>query len=82
MRKIRLDADDLQVESFQVVDGGAGAATVLGYGNHPGETGAVGVDSCDSVICGNSHCAGPNNPANTCIDSCGSDPCACDDIDP
>jgi hypothetical protein len=82
MRKIRLELDDLQVETFEVLDEEGGRATVHGHLGHPGQTGAVGVDSCDSAICGNSYCAGPNNPNNTCANSCGSDPCICDDIDP
>ncbi|HEX8904919.1 MAG TPA: hypothetical protein VF771_08780 [Longimicrobiaceae bacterium] len=51
MKKIRLDVDELHVESFQLQDELAGEMTVRAYAASE----IAGVDSCDS--CGPTYCA-------------------------
>ncbi|HYW11504.1 MAG TPA: hypothetical protein VE871_06085 [Longimicrobium sp.] len=63
MKKIRLDVQELRVESFQVRHDEGARATVNGYLKE----GPVGVDSGDTAICGNSNCG-----YETCAPSCGS----------
>jgi hypothetical protein len=72
MKKIRLDVQELRVESFQVRHDEDARATVNGYLKE----GVPGVDSGDTEICGKSNCG----YYNTCSPSCGSDPCACFEI--
>ena len=58
MRKIRLDLDELTVESFHVAPAGDRAGTVVGQ--------ASGQETCDFVACNSldSGCGG------TCFNSC------------
>jgi len=79
MKKIRLEVDELRVESFDVTAEEDGRTTVHGHVQVRGSDDCpAGVDSGNTPICGHSWCG----YYNTCSPSCGSDPCVCDVIDP
>ena len=77
MKKIRLEVEELRVESFDVTGKDGGRATVHGH-LFGSEECPAGTDSGNTPICGKSYCG----YYNTCYNSCGSDPCVCDAIDP
>lgn len=82
MRKLKLDIEEIQVESFQTSADGAGKGTVRGAGDFAGFEGEIGEDevapppgtvppdkTCDTCIrtC-ETRCTCPTNPGcHTCV---------------
>jgi hypothetical protein len=71
MKKIKLDLDDLKVESFDTLPDGA----VFGYSTCP----TVCQQSCGNTYCGSCETCPPTDcscPPRSCIGSSGGFPCA------